>query len=115
VGVVDDDDAVRESLRFLLEFSGYRVAGYASAAKFLQDAPQGELTCLVVDQQMPGLTGLQMVAHLRAQGFSLPTALITGSVSVAMACRAEELGLSLVLEKPLDDDRLLEFVAESAG
>ena len=81
VAVVDDDDAVRDSLRFLLEIAGYSVASYGSAAQFLHEAPIGELVCLVVDQHMPDQTGLQLVARLRAQGVTLPVALITGSPS----------------------------------
>ena len=61
VAVVDDDDAVRDSLRFLLEIAGYSVATYASAAQFLLDAPVDQLSCLVVDQHMPDQTGLQLV------------------------------------------------------
>jgi two-component system, LuxR family, response regulator FixJ len=115
VAVVDDDAAVRDSLRFLLETAGYGVATYASAAEFLQEAQQGELMCLVTDQHMPELTGLQMIARLRAKAVSLPVALITGSVSADLVCRAQELSVALVLEKPLDDDMLLNFVAKTVG
>src|SRR5215469_2892635 len=79
VAVVDDDDAVRDSLRFLLEIAGYSVATYGSAAEFLHKAPLEDLACLVVDQHMPEQTGLQMVSRLRSQGVMLPVALITGS------------------------------------
>jgi FixJ family two-component response regulator len=111
VAVVDDDDAVRDSLRFLLEIAGYTVAAYASAAQFLQEAPLHELACLVVDQHMPDVTGLQLVARLRGDGVGLPVALITGSPSVDLLRLAHELSVAKVLEKPLDDDQLLEFIA----
>ncbi len=113
VAVVDDDDAVRDSLRFLLEIAGYTVATYESAAQFLQEAPLAELTCLVVDQHMPDLTGLQLIARLRSEGVDLPVALITGSPSADVLRLARELSVSRVLEKPLDDDQLLEFIAKS--
>jgi two-component system, LuxR family, response regulator FixJ len=115
VAVVDDDDAVRDSLEFLLEIAGYPVTTYASAAQFLNQAPLDDLRCLVVDQHMPDLTGLQMIARLRGQGISLPVALITGSPSADVLRLAQELGVALVLEKPLDDDQLLGFVADAAG
>ena len=110
VAVVDDDDAVRDSLRFLLEIAGYSVASYGSAAQFLHEAPIGELVCLVVDQHMPDQTGLQLVARLRAQGVSLPVALITGSPSADLIRLARELSVAKVMEKPLEDDVLLDFI-----
>ena len=114
VGVVDDDDAVRDSLRFLLEIAGFAVASYGSAAEFLRDAPIADLTCLVVDQHMPDQTGLQLVSRLRTQGVDLPVALITGSPSADLLRLARELNVVQVMEKPLDDDMLLDFI-ERAG
>jgi two-component system response regulator FixJ len=114
VAVVDDDDAVRESLRFLLEIAGYPVATYGSAAHFLHDAPIDELACVVVDQHMPEQTGLQLVSHLRGQGVALPVALITGSPSPDLIRQAHELNVMKVLEKPLDDDVLFEFIERAS-
>ena len=113
VAVVDDDDAVRDSLRFLLEIAGHSVATYGSAAQFLLDAPVDQLSCLVVDQHMPDQTGLQLVAHLRADGVSLPVALITGSPSADLIRLARELNVAEVMEKPLNDDTLLDFIARA--
>ena len=114
VAVVDDDDAVRDSLRFLLEIAGYSVATYGSAAEFLHEAPLDDLACLVVDQHMPEQTGLQMVSRLRSQGVTLPVALITGSPSADLLRMARELNVARVLEKPLNDDVLMDFI-EQAG
>ena len=111
VAIVDDDDAVRDSLQFLLEIAGFHVAAYSSAQQFLNDGKPGDLRCLVVDQHMPDITGLQLVTQLRAQGTALPVALITGSPSLDLIRRARELGITTVLEKPLADDVLLDFVA----
>ena len=113
VAVVDDDDAVRNSLRFLLEIAGYAVASYGSAAQFLHEASIGELACLVVDQHMPEQTGLQLVSRLRGQGVTLPVVLITGSPSADLVRLARELGVAKVMEKPLDDDVLLDFIEHS--
>jgi two-component system response regulator FixJ len=115
VAVVDDDDAVRDSLQFLLETVGCSVAAYSSAAQFLNEAKPGELACLVVDQHMPDLTGLQLIGRLRSEGVTVPIALITGSPSPDLLRLARELGVATVLEKPLDDDVLLEFVAHARG
>jgi two-component system, LuxR family, response regulator FixJ len=110
VGVVDDDDAVRDSLQFLLETAGFCVATYSSGAQFLNEAKPGNLACLLVDQHMPDLTGLQLVTRLRGQGVALPIALITGSPSPDLNRLARELGVASVLEKPLDDNILLDFI-----
>ena len=115
IAVVDDDDAVRDSLRFLLEIAGYPVATYGSAAQFIQQAPLGDLACLVVDQHMPEQTGLQLVSRLRGQGVTVPVALITGSPSPDLVRLAYELDVAKVLEKPLDDDMLLDFIAHSSS
>jgi two-component system response regulator FixJ len=110
VGVVDDDEAVRDSLGFLLETAGLSVVTYGSAAQFLNEARLDDLACLVVDQHMPELTGLQLITRLRGQGVTLPIALITGSPSADLIRLARELGVAGVLEKPLDDAALLAFI-----
>jgi FixJ family two-component response regulator len=69
----------------------------------------------VVDQHMPEQTGLQLVSHLRGQGVTLPVVLITGSPSPDLIRLARELDVAEVLEKPLDDDLLLDFIAHSSG
>lgn len=115
VAVVDDDDAVRDSLQFLLETAGFAVTTFASASQFLSKAPIDDLCCLVVDQHMPELTGLQLVAALRRRGAALPIALITGSPSPDLLRLAQELDVAKVMEKPLDDAVLLRFVEDAFG
>ena len=78
VAVVDDDHAVRESLRFLLEVIGYTVEIFASAAEFLQANVQ-HFACLILDHHMPNMTGLELAQRLRADGAVIPILLITGS------------------------------------
>jgi two-component system, LuxR family, response regulator FixJ len=111
VAVVDDDEAVRDSLRFLLETAGYDVHGYASAQAFLPEAEQYHWRYLVIDQHMPAVTGLDLVARLRRTGQAIPTLLITGSVTPDVVDRAAALGVTAVLEKPLADTDLLRYVA----
>jgi FixJ family two-component response regulator len=109
VAVVDDDPAVLDSLRFLLEIFGHRVLTYSSAMEYLQDRTE-QPACLILDQHMPQITGLELTAQLRATGKSLPVLLITGSPSPAIAARAAKLGIEKVLDKPPGEDDLLSFV-----
>jgi two-component system response regulator FixJ len=111
VAVVDDDEAVRESLRFLLETVGFRVETFGSAAQFLQSAACAGLACLLLDQHMPRVTGLDLLRELRRRGESVRVALMTGSPSPEIARHAAELGAAAVTEKPLADEALLRFVA----
>jgi two-component system response regulator FixJ len=109
VGIVDDDHAVLDSLKFLLEVVGHRVATYLSAEAFLNDQASAP-ACLIVDQHMPRLTGLDLAEKLRDDGSSIPILLITGSPSPAIVARAALLGIVRVLEKPPEEHDLLEFV-----
>ena len=115
VAIVDDDAAVRDSLRFLLGVSGYDVATYESAADFLARCDRSFLAGLILDHHMPQVTGLELAARLRAQGDQLPIMLITGSSSPAIAARAKALGIAQVLEKPPAEQELLRFVATVLG
>jgi two-component system, LuxR family, response regulator FixJ len=115
VAVVDDDEAVRESLRFLLDIAGYEVITFDSAQDYLDRVHCRPATCLVVDQHMPNTTGLELLASLRQLGAQLPTALITGSPTSDIVRQATALGVACVLEKPLVDDALLRFLACAAA
>ena len=107
VAVVDDDPAVRESLRFLLETAGHTVETYGSGVQFLAEARPARLACLVLDQQMPQLTGIDLLAQLRASGLSTPTLIVASATGPILARRATELGVAGLLEKPLTQDDLL--------
>ena len=109
VAVVDDDPAVLDSLKFLLELAGHPVATYRSAIAFLEDRT-AQPACLILDHHMPRMTGLELAARLRAQGGGIPVLLITGSPSPAIIARAAELGIKKVLDKPPTEDELLSFV-----
>ena len=108
VAVVDDDHAVRDSLRFLLEVLGYPVEIFASAAEFLR-ANVRHFACLILDHHMPNMTGLQLVEKLRADGAATPILLITGSPSPTITARAATLGVK-VLDKPPSDEALIDFI-----
>ncbi|MDE2006553.1 MAG: response regulator [Rhodospirillales bacterium] len=110
MGIVDDDPAVLESLCFLLDVAGYPAEGFASVADFLARRDAGRLAGLILDHHMPVVTGLELLARLRAAGETVPVLLITGSPSPAIVARAEALGVTQVLEKPPLEGDLLAFV-----
>ncbi len=107
VCVIDDDDAVRDSLQLLLESHGYDVHEFASAERFLaHSAGAAPCTVLVVDQHMPGMTGLELLELLRARGHTTPALIITGRIDPEINIRAEKLGIT-VLQKPLGQGALM--------
>lgn len=105
IDVIDDDDAVRDSMRALLECFDYTVRDYQTAEDFLRKSDKNA-DCILVDQHMPGITGLALVERLRASGDQTPALLITGRTDTAIEPRAAEIDLT-VLHKPIDDERLV--------
>ena len=110
IHVIDDDDAVRESLSFLLETSGYAVAAYDSANAFLENLPPSQGACVITDIRMPGLTGLELAAKLKAQGFPAPIIVITGHGDIPLAVEAMKAGAADFIEKPFDDGAILRAI-----
>ena len=115
VYVVDDDEALRDSVRWLLESTGYRIAAYASAERFLAAYKPGCATCLVLDVRMPGLTGLELQQELNRRGETLPIIFITGHGTVPMAVNAVKSGAFNFLEKPFKDAQLLALIEEAGA
>jgi FixJ family two-component response regulator len=110
VAVVDDDPAVLESFRFILELNGYQVATYPSAMAYLNNTKTPP-HCLILDQHMPMMTGLELVKALRLNGSDIPVLLITAAPSPAIAARANEAGVVQVLEKPPAEEEVIRFVS----
>lgn len=110
VFVIDDDPAVRNALRFLLESVSMNVRTYASAAEFLQAYSVHMIGCVVLDIRMPGMSGLQLQQRLIKQPYALPIIFITGHGDVPLAVRAMQNGAMHFLEKPLDDQLLLDAI-----
>lgn len=109
VHVIDDDEAVRESIAFLLDTAGVLCRTYDSAESFLNSA--GDVTgCAITDIRMPGMSGLDLLRQLRDRGWSLPTIVITGHADVPLAIEAMKLGAADFIEKPFDDEVLLNAV-----
>ena len=113
VVVIDDDEAVLDSFRFMLQAAGVEVATYPSATDYLarRGAPP---RCLILDQHMPRMTGLELAERLRADGSAVPILLVTSLVSPMIVARAAELGVAPVLQKPPAEDCILRFVATCA-
>ncbi len=107
VHVIDDDDAVRESLAFLLETADYAVHSYESAAAFLSKLDKAEPGCIITDVRMPGMTGLELVRALNARGCAMPVIVITGHGDVPLAVEAMREGVVDFIEKPFADDVIL--------
>lgn len=107
VHVIDDDDAARDSLAFLLETSGFPVQTYVSAVAFLDQIADAEPGCIVSDMRMPGLTGLDLLRHLRTRQVNWPVIVITGQGDVALAVESIRAGAVDFIEKPYHHEELL--------
>jgi two-component system, LuxR family, response regulator FixJ len=113
VAIVDDDAAVCDSTRFLLEAHDFGVRTYQSGADFLNENP--DIACLIVDYQMPGLNGLDFMSELRRRGSKVPAIMITATADPTVERRAAGLGIRRVLHKPLSRQVLLGAIREEVG
>jgi len=110
VHVIDDDDALRDSLAFLLRTAKIEVASYASAAAFLAALPSTRLSCVITDVRMPGMSGIDLLRRLQELKIEVPVIVITGHGDVPLAVEAMKSGAIDFLEKPFDDEVLLASV-----
>jgi FixJ family two-component response regulator len=106
VYVVDDDEAVRDSLRWLLEANRYQVSCYATAEDFLAGYDVNRVACLILDVRMPGMSGLELQERLLALDSELPTLFISGHGDVPMAVSAMKKGAADFIEKPFNEAEL---------
>ena len=112
--VIDDDLAVRNSLKFSLEIEGLTVHSYATGAELLSVGDLALCNCLVVDQNMPGMNGLELITLLRARHVAAPAILITSHPSPSLRERAYKAGVPIV-EKPLLGNALLHKIRDVVG
>ncbi len=110
VHVIDDDDALRDSLRFLLTSAKFDVKTYETATIFLAGLPQIKGGCIVTDVRMPQLSGIELLRRLKSMSIDLPVIVMTGHGDVALAVNAMKEGAIEFLEKPFDDETLLKAV-----
>ena len=109
VFIVDDDEAVRQSTAWLIESIGLKVNSFVSADDFLENY-NNESGCIVMDVRMPGMSGLEAQEEMKNRGISLPLIFITGHGDVPMAVRALKRGAFDFIEKPFNDQLLLDAV-----
>ena len=110
VYVIDDDEAMRDSLHFLLDSSGYQVKPFDSATSFLEALPKLEFGCVVSDVRMPGIDGIELLKRMKAANSMFPILIMTGHGDVPLAVEAMKLGAVDFLEKPFEDDRLTAMI-----
>lgn len=114
VFVVDDDEAMRSSLKWLIESVGLRVRTFDSARGFLASyVPEGGTGCLLLDVRMPGMSGLELQGYLARADITLPVIIITGHGDIAMAVRAMKAGALDFIEKPFNDEALINSIRRS--
>lgn len=109
--IVDDDDAVRDSLRFLLETNGYQVQTFASGEEFLEKYDPKIVSILITDVRMPGMSGLQLQEELNARKATIPIVFITGHGSVPMVVSTMKKGAVDFIEKPFNLSEIQEVIA----
>ena len=113
VYVVDDDEAVRDSLTWLLESNGYTVRCHASAERFLQslqNTDKSTISCVILDVRMPGMSGLELQDRLIAENLPMPVSFITGHGDVSMAVSTMKRGAVDFIEKPFKENELCNLV-----
>ena len=110
ISVVDDDSSVRAAADNLLSSHGYEVRTFASAEAFLQSAPQDNSSCIVADVQMPGMSGLDLLAAARDCGNQTPFIFITAFPDPAVRMRAQKAGAAAFLEKPFQSAEILSSI-----
>jgi two-component system, LuxR family, response regulator FixJ len=110
VCVIDDDDAARQSLEFLLKTAGVGVRTFESAKRFLEAMPEITSGCIVTDVRMPEMSGIDLLREVKRLNVALPVIVITGHGDVALAVEAMKIGAIDFLEKPFNDDLLLTSV-----
>ena len=113
VDIVEDDDAVRDSLRALLESYGYTVRDFASAPEYLERGQSTPSDCMIVDQHMPGMTGLELMEMLRSQGARTPALMVTGRNDPLLESRLARAGIFRLLHKPINDEQLVSCIEEA--
>jgi two-component system response regulator FixJ len=110
VYVIDDDEAMRDSLNFLLDSAGLEVTLFENAQQFLDALPRLDFGCVVSDVRMPGIDGIELLKRMKAGQSKFPILIMTGHGDVPLAVEAMKLGAVDFLEKPFEDDRLTSMI-----
>jgi len=110
VYVIDDDEAMRDSLQFLLDAAGFQVKLFETASSFLETLPKLEFGCVVSDVRMPGIDGIELLKRVKNTNSRFPILIMTGHGDVPLAVEAMKLGAVDFLEKPFEDERLMAMI-----
>jgi two-component system response regulator FixJ len=110
VYIIDDDEAMRDSLNFLLDSANFNVTLFETALRFLEALPGLEFGCVVSDVRMPGLDGIELLKRMKADQSKFPIVIMTGHGDVPLAVEAMKQGAVDFLEKPFEDDRLIGMI-----
>ena len=113
VFIVEDDDSVRRAVRRLLRAAGLEAEAFATAEAFLQSGVRPDAGCLVLDQHLPGMSGLELQERLRSEGRALPVVFISAYEDAQVRESALRAGAVAFLQKPFEDQELLDTVARS--
>ena len=108
--VIDDDDAVRQSLEFLLRTAQMNVRSFKSAKAFLEVLPEISSGCIITDVRMPDISGIDLLRKVKERNLDIPVIVVTGHGDIALAVEAMKIGAVDFLEKPFDDDQLIAAV-----
>ena len=115
IGIVDDDESVRDSISSLLRSAGYKTESFESAEAYLNSDRASEPNCLLLDVRMPGLSGLQLQSELNHQKVSIPVIFVTAHPDEQVRERALSEGAVAVLGKPFNDEVLLGAIDSAVG
>ncbi len=115
VHIVDDEEPVRKSLAFLLTMAGFTIRVHDSASSFLAAAKTINQACLITDLRMPDMSGVELLKRLKETGASIPAIVITGHGDVPMAVAAMKAGAVDFIEKPFEDEMLVEAIKRAAS
>ena len=107
IGIVEDEAAIREAFSLLLKMNGYIVEVFDSAAAFLADAPVDTYDCLILDMNMPSLSGVELLELLRSRHIHVPAIFVTGRPDAALHARAGKAGACKVIAKPVSEQMLV--------
>jgi FixJ family two-component response regulator len=110
ISVVDDDESIRRTTTFLIESFGFRAAAFESAENFLKSDQMHNTSCLIVDVQMPGMSGLELQSELAAAGYDIPIVFMTAYENKVSRQQAMQAGAVAFLAKPFGDEQLLQTV-----
>jgi FixJ family two-component response regulator len=113
VGVVDDDESVRDALSSLIRSAGYQCELFSSAEAFLVSNRLGQTDCMLLDIQMPGLSGIELYSRLREMSCFVPVIFVTAHTDDALRAKALRDGATAFLEKPFNDDALLAAIGSA--